>query len=355
MERLLAALALGALLAAPVAAGVREDAAEDLARLRGDRDLYVGEAVAESADAKALAQARADARAALALSVQSVIRAKVTEKTVLVDGVAKEELRSESSAEATVQLRNLAYREYADLPKPGQVTVVASITREDYRRMLAGLQLKAFHPENGVMAGLRYKSFAGFKALLDASQAAQAAAPDLPQFNDKGKATVGPAGPFLLPMVELHHHDLYAGFGWLHQNVGIYAYDEAQSKLFRNSNYTLNGFLYEAGWDWTFWDRRLQCYLPLRLQAAYLELRSESATQGVLYPAWCYAATAGLGARFWANEKLALDGSVSWALPLNQAQLMGDKGPLRLQPGQDAPAISADGLEMKLNLRYSGF
>jgi hypothetical protein len=290
------------------------------------------------------------------LAVQSVIRAKVTEKSVVVDGVAKEELHSESSAEATVQLRNLAFREYADVPKAGQVSVLASITREDYRRMLAGLQLKAFHPENGVMIGLRYQDIGGLHKLLDASQVAQNAAPDLPQYADKGKATIGPApGYLMLPVLEGHWRDFNAAFGWLHQNVGIYALDLADSQLYRNSTMTLNGFLYEAGWDLTFWDRRLQTYLPLRLQAEYLELRSEGSAASAIYPAWLYSATAGLGARFWANEKIALDGAVLWAVALNQAQFLGDKGPLRLAPGQDAPAVGLDGLQLKLDLRYSGF
>lgn len=353
MERLLALLLA---LASGLAAGPLEDASADLARARRDSGLYVGEGVADAKDhggdaLKAWFKAREDARAALALAVQARIRSRVSQTITVSGGRSVESVQAESSSESDVNLRNIGYREYRGLPGPGQVTVLAFITKEDYRRMLAGLQQRAFHPENGVMLGVRFKDLAGLRGLLEASQAAQSAAPDLPQYANKGKATVGPAPAYLFPMIEAHWRDLYAGVGWHHNTLGVYAFDAAADQVYRHSQHTLNAFLYELGWDWAPWDRRLQPYFPLRLQAAHVELQSSSKSRSVSYPAWLYSATAGLGLRFWANEKVALEGAGLWSLPLNRAELSG----LRLSPGKDAPAIDLGGFELLLRVRYSGF
>ncbi len=332
----------------------------DIKETESDSDFFVGKGLADSKDykgdpLKALLKAREDARAELALNVQSVIRSKFSEKISVVGGKTVEEFTSESSAESKVALRNLAYREYVDYPSEGQVTVLAFITKSDYRRMLAGLDLRVFHPENGVSLDVVYREFEGLNKLLDASAKAQAAATPNPTYNNLGKATIGPFSPYPTLGLEAHWFELYADFSYTHGDIGLFDYDWAQSKDYHNSVHSLNIFQFGLGWDYIPKEWRLQPFFPLRVKSAWMELRSDSASASAQYTAWLFGASVGAGLRFWVNDKFSLEAVSAWDQGLNQAELSGSQGPILLGIGERAPAVDMSGYEMTLRIRYSGF
>src|SRR5258708_6643732 len=129
--------------------------------IKEDSDRFVGEGVAELKEfdgdsVKALAAAKERARGDLASNVRVQVSSDTAEKLESKNGKVTEELKSESKSHADVALENVKYMEFKDFPEKGQMTVLASLSKEDYRRQLAGKKVSVYLPENSLRFGAGY-------------------------------------------------------------------------------------------------------------------------------------------------------------------------------------------------------
>jgi hypothetical protein len=285
--------------------------------IKEDSDRFVGEGVAELKDfegdaLKAAAAAKERARGDLASNVRVQVTSDSSEKTESKDGKVTEELKSASQSHADVALENVKYMEFKDFPDQGQVTVLASLNKEDYRRQLAGKAIPLYRPKYGLR--LNFSEF-------------------VPTQDPNGNFTNG-------------LHSLGLDLQWMDWVAGLSSY---------GSNGGQEGYmiLAELGYDWTPWASRFQLYVPLRLKGGFVQEYDSSNNNpgdagGSGGANAYYAAAGGLGLRFWPNDSLSVDLNAMWVQGLNTAK--PDK-----PNGSDLKAFTLTGPEFQAGISWSGF
>jgi hypothetical protein len=302
--------------------------------LKQNTDLYLGEGVAKLAEfdgdsGKALAAAKERARADLAATIRVRVRSETSESTRSKDGKVDEELSSRSDSQADVVLENVKYLDFRAMPDQEHVTVLASLSKEDYRKQLAGKKVSVYLPERGLRIGTGYT------------------------LNDTDVALK-------------HDQDALVQSGQLlgsnASNHGLVSLDDSTVSL--NLDYTWNSFVAQLslpnpffnlgtlaslnfGYDWTPYATRFQPFVPLRLEDGIWFFGGGGNTYDVV------GLGAGLGLRFWVNDFLAL-----------QVIGMRHQGIVNLQANvqlyEDAPAsthvnLSLDGWEWQVGVLLSSF
>jgi hypothetical protein len=277
-------LLLGSVCAAE-APSTDESATRAYIYLKQDPDLFVGEGVAtakefDGDEIKALAAARERAKAALADSVKVSIHSEVSEKTQSQDGKVSEDLKAESKSQADVSLENVKFLELKDYPGTGKETVLASLSKEDYRRQLAGKKVSVYLPQWGLQVMARQGG------------------------NDWEQ--------------QQYNQGLDLGLELLFKSfiVGLSAKTDDDQELIKTTNpngghditpqakYTQ----VDLGYNWTPWAFRFQPFVPLRLTYEHIQLNLADP-----YPpaeADLFGFSAGLGFRYWPADSFALEVSL---------------------------------------------
>jgi hypothetical protein len=303
------------LLAASLLHGADSDVWKKYNNLIDDPDLYVGEGVAETTefhgDANKISQAAHErARAALASSIRVHVSGQTTESVQSGPHGLTESVESGSKSQVDADLEGLRYRDFSDFPGPGKTTTLAYLSREDYRRQLAGRKAPVYASEFGIRFGL---------------------------------------SPYLWPssMQPILEHSWQWG-----QGAGQNSTDHVGYSLdFLWRGWVLGGDIekgapggfqiFSLGYEWAPWNTRLQPWFPLRAEVAGVQYNNN--------PAVATGASLGAGLRFWFTEGLAFEGLCVWHQGITSGTLAYGDG-----SGEQAQ-FSLNGLEVKASIQWSGF
>jgi hypothetical protein len=279
---LCACVCLAGLLAAQDApsAGERDKARRAYLEIRDNTDLFVGEGSAWTKDegndaGQAASVAAARARGSLAEAIEVRVQSSLQETQESSPAGASETVRSEASSSSDLKLENVQTRDFQDFPKPGQVTVLAWISKEDYRRQKAGKGVVVYRPENGIRAYAGLWEWGALKAL--------------------GAQEMNVSGFDLV---------------WRHCVIGG---DHDSMKSNNNSSGAEWAIVDTArvGYEWTPLSWRLQPFVPVEFEYGNLEMGPRSINANL------YAIFVGLGLRYWANDSVAIEFTGDFPLPLD--------------------------------------
>lgn len=348
MKKYLSTLvSLWLLLALALPLGAAEAAAKRYLSLKEDGDLYVGEGVVElkefpSSELKALEAARERARAALGNAIQVRIRSEISETSSSGKGGSSEELSAKSSSLTDVVLENVHSEDFLNFPKEGRITVLAWVSKEDYRRQLAGQKVPVYHHQWGFKVGTGPMRIGSVGDLMDSVK---------DYISPIGIRGTVDKSPIAFPLaVELGWRGWALGLQSWSLQIDTYDFGNSSGTTTSSPNrhdYSFNALLFQVGYDVAPWSWRLQPYAPLRLEAAMVNFGP--------YNANLAAATAGLGLRFWATDSLAIEAAGSYRVGLNSSTLVSRSGE-ELKLGSGAiPTISMTGFQGQAGLRWSGF
>jgi hypothetical protein len=335
-------------------------------QLKQDDSLYLGEGEAELKDfdgsaAKALDAARQRAKGSLAESIQVHISSATQEHLGLDKGQASESISSTTQSQASLDVENIHYAELKDFPETGQITVLASVSKVDYQRQLAGKKAPVYQPQWSLSLGVMESRWG---SLHDFSQASR-------DQRNAYVSTHSPTGqdwsnPDMLDgllgySLEVGWRGLILGFDYFQTDLKVWKVHFNSlnpAGAYFTSNYALTRMDGEVGYDWAPFAWRVQPFLPLRLKVSQTYLRSLQ-TQG-LHQATLWGSSLGLGLRFWVNPELTLEVGASQDIPFGNATLDGDNwwdGPfkLSLSPDVNAPPFSLNAMNYIFRVRWSGF
>jgi hypothetical protein len=309
------ALALSLLLTAAAPLAASSIGMKAYLALKEDSNLYTGEATVLPKDHANLAEAKAAARsqalANLAESIQVEVKSQVQEKLSSENGKVDESVKSVAEAKAHLVLENVHYLELNDFPDPGQLSVMASLSKEDYRRQLAGKKVSVYLPEHTLKV----------KVMMNG--------PDW---------LVGHYQPGMDLGLEVGFSSWIVGAYWEGDTVqspnshGLNLPDTAP-------NFSLFGA--DLGYNWTPWATRAQLYFPFRLQYQWVGLSTLTANLG--------GASAGLGFRYWPSDFVALDLTARYVAGFNTVQMQP------YPPGYDPLQANMTGPQIDIGLLWSGF
>lgn len=330
--------------------------------LKDDGDLYVGEGLAKASEFggdvdRAKQAARERAREDLGASVRVEVRSKIQEQASQANGQSSESIKSSGQSESAVTLENVKFREFKDFPHDGDDTVLAYLSKEDYRRQLAGKAVSVYRPQFGVgITGgiLNLSSMAALQNLdiKDDSNTSQNGIGASMNFHSMQASQVGVklSWPFLVCEVS------YAtGSTLLYANDGQLAETAHGPSYYQSQNYSVSLLEAKLGYDITPWAWRYQPYLPLRLLAGTFEM--EDSNNARTSPALLFGASAGLGFRYWFMDGLALELSVEWQQGFNSfdPEFPPSNHRLQIDATDYTPPLDLSGLEFQAGLRWSGF
>ncbi len=277
--------------------------------IKQNEDLFVGEGLAtlkefSGDEVKAKTAARERAKATLADSIRVNVKSEITEKLQLKDGKVSEDLESVSTSKTDLFLENVKYLELQDYPSSGKITVLASLSKHDYRRQLAGKKVSVYLPEKGLR----------FKIVGDAYTWLKSTDPGL----DLG--------------LEFIMTSYMVGFDLVSHEL------KNPNGTFGKSSFGITRASGLIGYNWAPWTQRIQVYFPLRLE--YQHVFGNASAD-------LFGASGGLGLRIWPNDTLALDLTGRYSVGINK---------VNLTMGEGASYISSlDGLELDVGILWSGF
>jgi hypothetical protein len=278
----------------PVAAFAAQSPAEHTyIAMKQDGDIYLGEGVAELKDfdgdkLKARAAAKERARGDLAANVSVEVKSQSSEKLESKDGKVSDELKSQTSSQADLKLDNVKYLELNDYPAAGQLTVLASLDKEDYRRQLAGQGVRVYAPEWGVKLSLGRAQSYPYKRLAanKVPDAYLAANPNTPLPDSSLNEWINTVG------LDLDYRSWEMGLQTWSSNLHFPVWDP-KTGTYKDGGGGVDA-AFHVGYNWTPWKTRLQPFVPLQLTLAFLQNN------------YATGYGAGLGLRFWMTDSLAL-------------------------------------------------
>jgi hypothetical protein len=291
--------------------------------MKQDSSLYLGEGIAVLKDfggdaLKAADAAKARAQSDLASSISVQIRSESSEKLESTDGKVTEQLKSESHANTNLALDNLSYLELKDFPEEGQIMVLASLSKQDYRRQLAGKKIVVYLPEWGLgvsWGGEQLKSFSGhenagsalgLEAIFRNFVLSAGTESDVVYFPQVANSGTGISGTTLGPSNSIQRID------------------------------------FAAGYNWTPWATLIQPFLPLRLE--YEMIGGEGYSVGLS------GASAGLGLRYWPTDSFALELKGGYTFGLNTVTI-----PLTGEAFNETMDVNLNRIEFSIGLMWSGY
>jgi hypothetical protein len=298
----------GGLLADDGAAETKKAAMKSYMYIKEDSDRYVGEGIAALKDfngdtIKTLSAAKERALGDLASNVRVEVSSNTDEKLESKGGKITEDISSESTSHEDVALENVKYMVFKEFPESGQIAVLASLSKEDYRRQLAGKGVKIYLPEWGIKVAV-----GTFYLLQNADNR------DIPQ------CLIG----------DLVWGSWTFGFDMVPPNGPGAAY----------------GFLH-LGYDWTPWKTRFQPFVPIRLMGGELYYNGSGETRNEgSGPILGYGA--GLGVRFWPTDSFSIILQNTWDGAVNGGNWTNFNG-------QPITNTKLYGGEASLGVMWSGF
>jgi hypothetical protein len=323
-------LVAGLVFSAGVSAAADPPAMKTYIYMKQDSDVFLGEGMAEQKDfggspAKALEAAHSRAKGALAEAIRVRVSSQTTENLQSKDGKVSEDIKSQTQSLADVSIENIKFMEFTDFPEAGQMTVLATVSKEDYRRQLAGKAVKVYHLESGLRIGGGIRQSVGLDKFSKGST--REAGDALTAFN-----------------MDFFWRNFFIGYQLGYLTVA----DKSAAGISgsRFSAVSLNSL--RLGYDWAPWAGRVQPFVPLQLGYAYWDMDP--------FFAQTVDAAAGLGLRYWANDSIAFQVQGSYHQNLLGGAVTDRGGkPLRLVAGGDADSVSATGIDGSLSIIWSGF
>lgn len=304
-----------------------EQARRQYVVIKDDGSLFVGEGSAwlkdegeslERAQGVAVARARGSLAEAIEVRVQS--RVEVSEESGP-DG-AKESAKAKAVSSSDLTIHLVKTQIWEDFPKKGQVTALAWISKEEWRRQKKGKEVAVYRPENG----LRLYTQLYFPKFIR---------------NDKTKGVNENKG-WGLGLVWRH---LFAAFS---SSVASFDMNPQQDS---NRPGELISEMVELGYEITPWEWRVQPYLPLGLAYGNHEINAGGPPEH----ASTYGGFLGGGLRYWPNDSLAIELQGRYFVPLGAAPDVklayssgGQQRSLQLTP-------DLSGLDIRAQVLWSAF
>jgi hypothetical protein len=321
--------------------------------IRQDPDLYSGDGSATLKDfpdrAGAVEAARSRAKAALAESVKVEIKSAVSETLKDTDGKSSQAIESKTQSESKVELQNVRFLVLDDFPQAGQLTVLASLSKEDYRRQLAGQAVPLYRAKYGLRLAMISSTFVDLQKLyLAQDKAARQGSYAL----SGGQSYRGGAEPAIDRAIGYGLQ--FDWLGWVAEldytgvpGLNFYQYDPASGTYKSITDADFEAFGGEIGYDYVPWSWRVQPFVPLRL-------RAEGINWGP-YSAISYAAAIGLGLRYWPTDSVSFDFSGRWVQGLGQVTAHQDNGQ-SINFGPDlGTSFSTSRAQWQAGISWSGF
>jgi hypothetical protein len=305
--------------------------------MKQDADIFLGEGMAEQKDfagspAKALEAAHARAKGALAEAIKVRVSSQTTEDLQSKDGKVSEDIKSRTQSQADVSIENIKFMEFTDFPEPGQMTVLATVDKEDYRRQLAGKAVRVYHLESGLRIGGGIRQSAGLGKLTIGYQ-------------EVGDALAAGNLDFLW-------RNYFAGFqvGYLAADKSSPAGSTSGGVASTRFNSSISYYGLRTGYDWAPWSGRVQPFIPVQLGYGFWDMNP--------WFAQTVDAAAGLGLRYWANDSIAFQLHASYHQNIWGGAITDSGGKefprMTADPGA-VVSVSGTGIDFGLGIIWSGF
>lgn len=337
---LLALLALGASLRAA------DNGSKRYLKLKDSADAYVGEGVAKLAEfdgdgLKALEAARERARGSLASAVRVRIVSETREQSSSGPEGSTETVESKSASLADVILENVRIEDFIGLPAEGQVTALAIVSKEDYRRQLAGKAAPLYRPQYGLKLAVWGWSQPSIEA-IENTGTMNSAPTDAP-VNMGGN---GASGSSVAPGfgLEFVWRDFSLGLDYYRKELGLYLYDDKLNQYNVRSD-GISIAMASLGWQYIPWPWRVQPFVPFGVHVANVNL-----FQGQVI---AMGASAGLGIRYWPSDAFSFELCVRFLQGLNTQRFQGG-GPIYLRKGQEAE-FNLTSPQARVAIQWSGY
>jgi hypothetical protein len=339
MRRLIfAALLLPlALPAAEDAASILKDQQKVYDGIMSDHDLYAGEGLVSLSSyggdlTQAKTSAKTRARAALAETISVRIKSTVTD-TMNKDG-DKVEAKAESVSD--LELQDVQYKVLEGFPKEGQLTVLASLSKEDWlrqndKRLLSFRPLRALRLWGGMIENFS----------LSALPKDPPAGPIINASNGSSGGGVTSFG------ADFYWTSWVFGLGTssVHRNPYIW---QPRSAAYEQIDHPAAIVHAKLGYEWTPWATRFQAVLPLQLEYNYLDWDP--------YFSQSFGVASGLRLRYWSSDRVAFDFGCLWHQGLGQSEFIGRGGDsMVLDPSGKLAYFSANAPELSAGVVWNGF
>jgi hypothetical protein len=316
--------------------------------MKQDADLFVGEGVAEVKDfdshaGAALAAAKQKARADLAESIHVHVSSEMTDKTQAKDGQVKEEISSESKSRSDLDLEGVKYLELRDYPEAGQMTVLASLSKEDYRRQLAGKATHVYRPEYGIKLEAWGLSLNSFNTIENTGMNAPTNLPLAPGSQTNGSTSSTGNTPGI--GMEFVWKDFSLGLDYFSKDMQVYLYQPGPKDYLAVTD-GLSLAMVSLGWQWIPWDWRVQPFVPVGFNGAFSNFN--------YFQTYGLGVFAGVGLRYWPSDSFSIEISWRYLQGLNTSDYEKDGQALHLGPQQDA-SFSLTGQQTRAAIQWSGF
>lgn len=326
--RLIPGVLLFLALAGPLSAADLAKLRADYLKIRDNSELFVGESAAWIKDegddlGQATAVATARARGSLAQAIEVRVQSVTEVESVGTAQGSTDTARQHDVASSDLRLASVKTQAFADFPKPGQVTVLAWLSKEEYRRQMKGKGPVVYRPENGV------------------------------------RLLIGNWFPLEGGLFPTTHFNEQKGFGlglvWSHWTLEAMSNSNTFSVADTFKEIDLHSDLILLGYEWTPFAWRVQPYIPIGFGYANQQISLESGNAF----ASNYAAYVGAGARYWSTDSFALEFSVREYIPLNRV----NGSPLRYRTKDDGmvatglmkPVFELSGWGFALQVLWSAF
>jgi hypothetical protein len=311
--------------------------------IKDNNDLYVGQGSATLKDQgdwdKAELAATAAARAALAEGIEVRIQSEITDK---MEGGAQGVTESTSAltkSQSDLTLANVQTKALRDFPSDGTVTVLAYLSKVQYRRQLAGKSVAIYRPEFGLKVSVWGWALPGIEKIEDSGTINGPPTDALVAGNGSGGSGNGSS---IAPGygLEFVWRDFSLGLDYYRKDLALYIYDPSRDR------YDVKGDGIEVdsatlGWQYIPWNWRVQPFIPLGVSVAHVALFQSNAM--------ATAASAGLGVRYWPSDAFSFEISARYYQGLSTADL-------GVLIRKDQPAsLSLSGPQGRAAIQWSGF
>jgi hypothetical protein len=323
------------------------DAGKRYLKLKDDSDLFVGEGVVELKEfkddgLKALEAARERARGSLASSIQVRITSETNEELKNGKDGSSEELSSKSKSLSDLVLENIHSEDFVDFPEKGRITVLSYVSKEDYRRQLAGKAVRFYRPEYGLKLAVWGLSLGSFSTIEDSGTSNGAPVGYSSNGNNGGGSGSGLTAGFGLEFV---WKDFSFGVDQYRKDMSLYVYDPAL-KNYSVSSDGLGLWMASLGWQYIPWNTRVQPFFPLGVHIAQSSWN--------MYMAGAAAASVGAGLRYWPSDAFSFEVGFRYLQGFWGNPYLKDGEPLRLRTDQNAD-FNLTGSQTRVAIQWSGF
>lgn len=348
MRRLLALCAVLLPLALPAAEGAsaaKKSQQRVYDGIMSDGDLYAGEGVVSLSSfggdaAKAKASARERARANLVEGIRVRIVSKTTDTQSHGAAGDKEEIKAESSSSADLELEGIQYKTLEGFPEEGKLTVLASLSKEDYQRQ-ADQRVLAYRPLHALRLWGGVIDNARMNQLEESNTGNPKDAPVLsgPSNNGNNQSIMSFGGDF-------YWKSFFVGFGASFARSGLYLYRPDLGGYQLNTSAWSN-LMVKLGYEWTPWATRLQPVIPVQVEYDFMNWDPNFAQS--------LAVAGGLRLRYWTSDRVAFDVGGLWHQGLTSSTVSGRGGEaIYYKPGSTLE-WNGTGIEATVGVLWNGF